>query len=216
MKSIADILILALVAAIGIAAIVCLVRQGILTPSEGIEVGTLGTLILVTAWYAYSTHRIQGAARDQAEISKRATEIALNTARNAVLPIVSLGGPGTSGTTTDNGAVQVNSVSVSYSNIGEGPALNLKVWLSYPFELDGVGSKSSAKPRSVLGVGEDGQFLWQSSDGEQLPSSTDEYDIVAEYTDIYRRPFRSTLFRTRGAYGRFETEFSFIQVPEVE
>ena len=49
MKNLAAIAILVSVAAIGISLVGCLTQQGLLTLSEGIEIITLGGLILVTS-----------------------------------------------------------------------------------------------------------------------------------------------------------------------
>ena len=215
MKNLAVIALLLSIAAIGIFLIGCLAQQGLLTLGEGIEVITLGGLILVTSWYAYSTYRIQRATADQvaatqeqAEISRQATEIALNATKNAVLPIVMVGQHGTSHT----GGVTVDT-SVSYKNVGKGPALNLEVRLSYDAKQFGVGAGTTIKRDDVLGAGEERRCKWHSDEESlPLPAQSYGYDVVAEYTDIYRRKFRSTLFLLSAN----QRDFSFRQVPEIE
>ena len=221
MKNLVVIAILVSTAVIGISLVVCLTQQGLLTLSEGIQIITLGGLILVTIWYAYSTYGIQRATadqvattREQAEISRQATEIALNDTKNAVLPIVKVGAAGISGTQNEPGNVHVRAASVSYKNIGKGPALNLEVWLSYsdPEEF-GDGAGSTKKRSDVLAAGEEGRCEWRlAEESLPLPSQSYGYDVVAEYTDIYRRKFRSTLFLLPAQ----QREFSFRQVLGVE
>ena len=125
MKNIAVIVILVLMATVVMFLVVWSALWGHLTISEGIEVGTLGVLIIVTSWYAYSTHGIQSATAEQvaatqelADISRRATDIALNTTQNAVLPIVTLA-PGsiTSRTQNESGEVRVESMQVICRNV---------------------------------------------------------------------------------------------------
>ena len=186
-----------------------------ITLSEGIEINILGVLVVVTIWYAKSTKGIQkatadqvAATREQAEISRKATEIALNNTQNAVLPIVRVAPDGGSMTPTGRGIFYVIKAGVRYSNIGKGPALNLKVWLRNMEE-----ETSSIRHTDALGVGEEGRFEW-SSEEDNLPvlGVSDEYDVVAEYTDVYRREFSSTSFFLSTG----QREFSFRQVPEVE
>ena len=218
MKNLAAIAILVSVAAIGISLVVCLMQQDLLTLSEGIEIITLGGLILVTSWYAYSTYGIQRATadqvattREQAEISRQATEIALNATKNSVLPIVRVGAAGTRGT---QGNVHVEAASIDYKNIGKGPALNLEVWLKYndPKGL-GDGAGSTKKRIDVLAAGEEGRCEWRlAEESLPLPGQSYGYDVVAEYTDIYRRSFRSTLFLLPAN----QSDFSFRQVLELE
>ena len=220
MKNLAVVATLVSIAAIGVALVSCLTQQGLLTLSEGIEIVTLGGLILVTSWYAYSTYGIQrstadqvAATREQAETSRQATEIALSATKNAVLPIVTVGSPGISGTQVAPGNVRAETVRVSYENIGRGPALNLKVWLRYDPEEFGDYAGSTAKHIDVLGAGQEGRCEWQSAEESlPLPGQTHGYDVIAEFTDIYGRKFRSTLLLIH----EYDREFSFGQVPEEE
>ena len=219
MKNLAAIAILVSVAAIGIPLVGCLTQQGLLTLSEGIEIVTLGVLILVTSWYAYSTYGIQRATadqvatiREQAEISREATEIALNATKNSVLPIVRVSAAGTSGTQIAPGNVEA--ATIEYENIGKGPALNLEVWLRYN-DREGLGdcAGSTKKRRNVLAAGEEGRCYWlKAEESLPLPGQEYGYDVVAEYTDIYRRRFRSTLFLLPAN----QRDFDFGQVPELE
>ena len=189
--------------------------QEYITLSEGIEINILGVLVVVTIWYAKSTKGIQkatadqvAATREQAEISRKATEIALNNTQNAVLPIVRVAPDGGIQTQLESGEVYVKTAGVKYGNIGKGPALNLRVRLRYDQE-----ECSYIKCSDALGVGEEGTFEWSSEEEVlPLPAGSDEYDVVAEYTDVYRREFISTLFLLPGG----QRVFSFRQVPEVE
>ena len=218
MKNLAVVTTLVTIAAIGVALVTCLTLQGLLTLNEGIEIVTLGGLILVTSWYAYSTYGIQRSAADQvaatweqAETSRRATEIALSATKNAVLPIVSVGSPGISGTQVAPGVVCAETVQIGYKNIGRGPALNLKVWLSYDSEEFGDYAGSTVKHIDVLGAGQGGRCEWRSAEESlPLPNQTHGYDVIAEFTDIYGRKFRSTLL----LINPYDREFSFGQVSE--
>ena len=75
MKDVAVIVILVTIAAVGIFLVWCLTQQGLLTLSEGIEIITLGGLILVTSWYAYSTKGIQRATADQVAATREQAEV---------------------------------------------------------------------------------------------------------------------------------------------
>ena len=124
-----------------------------------------------------------------------------------------VGPAGTSGTLIELGNVHVETASVSYRNIGKGPALNLKVWLRYAREEFGDCAGSTIKHTDALGAGEEGQFGWRlEEESLPLPGRSYGYDVVAEYTDVYRRKFSSTLFLLPAD----QRDFSFRQVPEVE
>lgn len=218
MKNFAAIAVLVLVAVISVALVSCLIRQGHIKLNEGIEIITLVVLVLVTSWYAYSTHGIQRATADQAEasrkqakISKQATEIALNATKNAVLPMIVVGSAGRSGTQTAPGVLHVKTATVSYSNIGSGPALNLRVWLSYAQEELGEHAGSTVKSMDALSAGKEGRFEWrEEEESPPLPGQSHGYDVVAEYTDIYGREFRSRL----NLLSANQRDFSFGHVPE--
>ena len=124
-----------------------------------------------------------------------------------------VGQPGTGGTQISPGNIRLETAKVSYKNVGKGPALNLEVRLSYDAEQSGDGAGSTIKRADVLGAGEEGRFVWHlDEESLPLPAQSDEYNVVAEYTDIYRRRFRSTLFLLRAD----QRDFSFLQVPESE
>lgn len=220
MKGYAVLVVLVTIAVLGIVLLSCLTRRGHLTLSESIEISILGLLILVTIWYAHSTRGIQRATADQvaatqeqAEISRRATEIALNAAKNAVLPIVEVKFSGGIETSLESGKVYVIDTGVTYRNIGKGPALNLKVWLEYFDDEDGNPVSSHRKYTSVLAVEEEGGCNWHFVE-ENLPrpSRAYGYTVFAEYTDVYKQVFRSWL----NWLPETQTNFSFGQVSEAQ
>ena len=214
------VVLLGLLSVIGVAALLQYTKPDLLMPSDTIQIITLAVLVIVTIWYAISTHRIQeetkrqaSAVREQTEISRQAVEIALNTAKNSVLPIVNLSSPVKSlGPTSvfPKADASIN-LRVHYKNIGKGPALNLRAWLRYDPEAFGEGARSEIGNAYALGAGEEGNFVWSSST-ETLPllSTLSGFDIVAEYEDIYRRKFRTTMF----LINEFKTELSFTHMDE--
>ena len=196
-------------------------KPSLLLPGDAIQITALAVLVIVTVWYAFSTHRIQeetakqvSAAREQTEMSRQAVEIALNAEKNSVVPIVKLTVPGMSGTVIGPGKVRSESVRAHYSNIGKGPALNLRVWLRYDPKEFGPEARSNVKLADALGAASGGSFEWHLRE-ESLPLPSNQYsgyDIVALYMDIYGQGFRSelTLINER------DREFSFGRIPSVE
>ena len=98
-------------------------KRALLSPSDLIQIYTLIILVIVTVSYAVSTRRIQltaieevEAARKLTEASRDAVEAALRAERNAMMPIIKLMPTGTLG---------VHQQSVTFRNVGKGPALNL-------------------------------------------------------------------------------------------
>ena len=161
-----------------------------LTQSDLTQVGTLMVLVIVTVSYAAVTHRIEHAAKEQAEAansqaqeSQRAVEAALRAERNSVKPIV------------DMLLVMptVSSFQIDVSNVGVGPALNLEVMLIY--EGDGGDYTCESGPIQVLGAG---QMSKCDLDIREVPQeirfSGTRYQLLAIYEDIYGQRFRSWAF----------------------
>ena len=172
-----------------------------LSPSDTIQILTLVVLVIVTAWYAISTHRINNATTkqasviaEQAKISERALQVALEAERNSALPVIEL---------VDHQSV--DSIQVEAKNLGRGPALNIIICLEYfSQDLNGVVT-SSVAIFDVIGAGEHKTWVWFSQNElSGFPISHSQYRVVAEYTDIYRRPFRSSIRRGGPSYGQFE------------
>ncbi len=187
------ILFLLSIAALGIAVAVYLVLTDELSPREGLESVTLGVLVFVTGVYAFSTYKIQEATADQAEatrkqieISREAVHAALDAERNAVRPIILLEDWKAFGR---NGVAE--SVTVAYRNVGRGSALGLQVWLDYYPEGKLV---SGAGTILHFGAGDRGECEWERGEEMQyLPTSLEEFDVVAGYADFYGQEFTSIL-----------------------
>ena len=164
--------------------LICFTRRETLAPSDTIQTITLVVLVIVTVSYAVSTRKIY--------------EVALNSEKNAVFPIVNL----------TAAAISRDQIRVSYQNIGRGPALNLRIWLELENEeqFDYLRS-DEMKNRgftAALGVGQSGQLEWNSSE-DVLPTRTSGFDIVAEYSDVFRQGFVSKL----QIINPYDQEFSF-------
>ena len=159
-------------------------RRETLAPSDTIQTLTLAVLVIVTVSYAASTRKIY--------------EVALNSERNAVSPIVNLAAK----------VIDQDQITVSYQNVGRGPALNLRIWLEleYDEQFDYLKSEEMKNRgfTAALGVGQDGQLAWDDSQGV-LPTRTSGIDIVAEYSDVFRQGFVSKL----QIINPFDQEFSF-------
>ena len=201
---------------VGVVAILVLVyftEQEYLKPSDTIQIGTLIVLVCVTFWYAISTYRIDRAAsqqaiatRKQAEISRQALEVALDSEKNAVMPIIRL----EKGSTTSTGE-EVRRLDVRYFNIGKGPALNLRAWLTFETDDTEETQRTNILPADVVGVNESGSFLWRRGRNTVLlPDTVSDFDIIAEYSDIYKRHFCSRLSITPGQ----DPKFFFGMIPE--
>ncbi len=162
---------------------------GLLTLSDTIQTITLIFLVIFTVSYAMSTRRIY--------------EIALNAERNAVVPIIDL----TAEVTTQD------QIRISYQNIGRGPALNLRIWLELEYDKQFEYLKSeemkNTNYRAALGVGQDGDLEWDTSEGI-LPTRTSGFDIVAEYSDVFRQRFMSKLV----LINPYDQEFNFRKVEQ--
>ncbi len=90
--------------------------------------------------------------------------------------------------------------------------MNLRVWLKYSSEEFGDDAGSTTCQIYALGSGEEGQYEWKSTqESLPLPEQSFGFDVIAEYADIYRRKFRSTLF----LISAYERDFSFIEVMEL-
>ena len=181
---------------VAVAALVYFTERAYLKPSDSIQILTLVVLVVVTFWYAISTHSINRSAneqaiaiREQAEISRKALEIALNAEKNAVLPIIRVGLGSMAGGESTSQEIQG-----TCSNIGRGPAINLRVWLSYQPEHTQEMVRSRIEATGTLPVGESRNLTWRSESGAgTLPGTRSRFDIVAKYSDIYGRTFESVV-----------------------
>ena len=175
---------------------------GTFTLSESIQVGTLFLLISVTTWYAISTRRIQRAAVDQAEATQSAVQVALDSERNAVMPIVEL--------KIVNGSPR--SLTIVCRNVGNGPALNLRVLAN--FDSKDRGDEVTIAQGTVTLVGARDTEL-PRLDANPLPSEIADgffpLRLVGQYSDIYGRRFRSTTYTntSRDLRTTYHLSFSF-------
>ena len=156
----------------------------LLTPSDLTQVATLMVLVVVTVSYAASTHRIEHAAKEQAEAaheqteeSRRAVETGLRAERNSVRPIVDM-------------LLVLTPFQVELSNVGVGPALNLEVMII--FEADKGDFTCEGGPIQVIGAGQVSSFDLDRLDvPSESRSRRRRYQMIAIYEDIYGQRFRS-------------------------
>ena len=151
-----------------------------LTPSDFIEILAILALVIVTAWYAVSTHRIQKAVREQTNVSQAAVRTALRAERNTVMPIVIL---------RDHSRAGEKSVRVDYKNVGKGPVLEFRLWAQY--SLDGDVVRSEPFPLSVLEVDDPYNYSRVLDFSDSIASGA-RVQIIAIYKDIYRQEFCSS------------------------
>ena len=118
---------------VAVAVLVNFTERAYLRPSDSIQIFTLIVLVVVTFWYAISTHRMNRSAneqanaiREQAETSKQALQVAVSAQKNAFLPIIKIETSNIQVHTSDSGT---HIVEVGMKNIGNGPALHLNVSL---------------------------------------------------------------------------------------
>lgn len=186
-----------------------------LSPGETLQVITLLLVLLVTFWYAHSTDRINratseqvDATRDQVETSQRALQHAFDAEKNAVLPVVKFQEFGRSGT----------GIRIRCSNVGKGPALNLRLWIEFQIPGDPESMPSARKLLTVLGEGETEDWFWSEAFDGILPLSPESHcELVAEYTDIYQRSIKSRSLYSGYSFGKASwsrSNFSFCIEPE--
>jgi len=165
-------------------ALIFYTQPGVLDVGDTIQIVTLSVLVVVTISYARSTRKLY--------------DVALNSEANAVFPIITL--------TVE--VVSHGHIEISYQNIGRGPALNLRIWLEREGEESFAYLKSESEKNmgfhAAVGVNQDGKRKWDSSGGP-LPSRSVGFDVVAEYTDVFRQRFQSKLI----IIGIHDQEFSF-------
>lgn len=147
---------------------------------DAIEIIVLIVLVSATLWYAFSTNHI-------AEISRRSLQLALDAEKNAVLPIIKLSRDSTSVSQSGGERAEVH-----FTNVGRGPALNIRAWLTCQTTGSETNERTAIKFADVIGVGEAGRFAWeQGPDTTWFPPSPNNFDVVIEYSDIYCRHFAS-------------------------
>ncbi len=165
-----------LIAVGGIVALVIFTVPGTLSVGETAQASVVIGLVLVTVFYAVSTHRMAKATGEQADASRKAE---VNSAR----PIIKL-------------ALRQHTKSDLFcfaTNIGPGPALNVEVWLRSEEVPDCKGSHNPIR-ETALGIGEQTKCGWHANDFS-LPSPSSGFHFVATYADTFGRDFESRLER---------------------
>lgn len=181
-----------------------------LTPSDLTQIGTLMILVIVTVSYAASTHRIERAAREQAEAARKqaeetqhAVELALRSERNAVMPIVNLEG---------HGPYFGSSATASLTNVGKGPALGLRISAIVKPDSDGEYLESDLVGIPAFEVGRDDEVQVPFSEAQgPIVRRWEECKLMASYRDIYGQYFRSTFTLTRS--GGFKFDYDRLGAP---
>ncbi len=170
-----------------------------LTTSDLTQIGTLMVLVVVTVSYAASTHRIEHASKEQVEATRRQTEvsrdaikIALDSQKDAAMPILE--------PSPQRWTLRGNTISVPYTNVGRGPALNLIVCVNYESQDRRQSITGTCdEPIPVLSV-ESVCTLHVKvpvSDAPTLPKEpVPGFRMVAQYSDIFGREFRFTINET--------------------
>lgn len=164
-----------------------------LSPSDTIQSITLILLVIVTISYAKSTHKNYKATSEQVSATMEAVRVAVDSERNSFAPIVEL-------TQESNDPRFGEGISIICTNVGKGPALNLVIWVTADDEkFDYLKSDREKQMsfRSALGVSRSARQLWSENmdvaPPRPLPTESSGYDVVAEYTDVYRRRFQSKI-----------------------
>lgn len=163
------------------------------TLSDAIQSLALVTLVAVTIWYAKST-------RDLARTNERTLRVAINSERSAVMPIIQL----------DFQTVDTE-IHFHCANIGRGPALNLEFVLEFALESHErtLRSDITFPAAFVAGSARDiAARLPQDLDESSLAAQ--DFEIVAEYSDVFSRRFRSVLLVSDS----MGTEFHFDMISE--
>jgi hypothetical protein len=143
-----------------------------------VNVVVLAVLVSVTYWYAKQTNAIAEATRRQADASMQMAE-EMKAARFAALrPIIAIRWVGSR---------PGKEISISFTNIGSGPGLNLSFYLTHPkcrFEF-------KHDRYTVIGVGEKYRidFPAESFDFKDWAG----LGINCDYQDVYNQHFRSIL-----------------------
>ena len=184
MSTLVVVLGLLILAAAATLVLVLLTSYEYLTLSESIQVGTLVVLVSITGWYATSTAK-------QVTATEKAVQVAQDARRDTVMPIVELT------------ALHGKKVQVTLRNLGTGPALNFRVWAKLRSEDGAAEATSRCSIGEAIGVGQTVDRTLDFSESHlDFGNRGDDLEVVAEYTDIHKQRFRSTLYRRELSYGR--------------
>ena len=144
--------------------------------SGAVQAISVAVLAVVTAVYAWRTWSISRATRNQAEATRVLAEATRDMVDATLCPVIEQWLPSDRLT---------NTVSVVYSNSGNGPAINIKWYLQCE---DGTQMHSQRRVQMGTHSGNDSvQFPLEVSPGGSLPT------VVAEYESVFGALWRSTL-----------------------
>ncbi|MDE2685901.1 MAG: hypothetical protein OXI16_00160 [Chloroflexota bacterium] len=152
--------VLGILGTFGAIALIIFTYPAFLSPSDTIQSITLILLVIVTTSYAKSTHKTYEATSEQVKATREAVRVALNAEQNSVAPLVKLNAE-----RVDFGEVvdkfDVEQIRITFENIGNGPALNAKIWLEKPeddtFEYL---PNNSLSYFPAIGMNEPCDFVW--------------------------------------------------------
>ena len=100
-------------------------------------------------------------------------------------------------------ALHGKKVQVTLRNLGTGPALNFRVWAKLRSEDGGAEATSGCSIGEAIGAGQKVCRTLDFSESHlDFGNRGDDLEVVAEYTDIHKQGFRSTLRRRKLSYGR--------------
>ena len=178
---------------IGLLVLVALVTSSYVTalePSAAVQSFTLVVLVIVTIVYAKATHKNYEATSDQVNATRDAVDVAINSEQNAVAPLIKL--------TIDGGTAGF--IPIIFENIGNGPALNLVAYLEVAgeqFQYLKSDKEKSKTYQSAFAVEDVSNHQWREnlniSPRRPLPTRDYGFDVVAEYSDVFRQGFISKL-----------------------
>ena len=189
---------------IGVLVLVALVISSYVTeldPSTAVQSFTLVVLVIVTIVYAKATHNMYketaeqvASAKEQIEVSKEAVEVAVDSQQDSVVPIIRLNAE-----KVDQGEIascfDLQQLRITCKNIGNGPALNIQVWLEKVENPDFEYLPNNSRTYySAIGVRELEHYDWPKCPiSHPLPTHSSGFSIVASYTDISSRRYNSRL-----------------------
>lgn len=207
-------LILGIVGALGGIALIVFSYPAFLSPSDTIQSITLILLVVVTTSYAKSAHNTYKATsaqvtatKEATEVNRQAVQVAIDSEHNAVAPLINL--------RLVESTHFMGIMSVDYENLGKGPALDLMVWIKgddEQFHYLQSDAERNRHFRPAIREGETVRCDWSQnmdiSPTQPLPTINSGFDVIAEYTDVFRSRFESKLT----VINQFDREFSYRQV----
>lgn len=146
--------------------------------SEAFGASLTAALVYATAYYAFLTSEAVRAARQSATITNRQAEIILNAEFNAMAPVIKLEAAGR------------KKITVSYENVGRGPALNFRCWIE---DEEHPELRAKMISRTAIARDEKDSFVFDT----RIPGY--EFGIgylKTAYDSVFMKPYESCLFFT--------------------